>query len=97
MYLPCIPPILLRSPDSNKFRFFFDALDRLLSVPKILPKVGMKINATSNDELKTANRVTGKKNINSPAIPGQNIRGKRQLELLMLMQALVRTFFVLTT
>ena len=37
----------------------------------------MKTNATSNDELKTAKSVTGRKNINSPAIPGQKIRGKK--------------------
>ena len=60
MYLPCIPPIL---PDLLILinLDFFDSLDKLLSVPKILPKVGMKTNATSNDELKTAKRVTGRK------------------------------------
>ena len=37
----------------------------------------MKTKATSRDELKTANSVTGRKNINSPAIPGQKISGKK--------------------
>ena len=41
------------------------------------PSVGIKTNATSRDELKTANSVTGRKNINSPAIPGQKIRRKK--------------------
>ena len=71
MYLPCIPLyfldlLILINLD------FFDSLDKLLSVPKILPKVGMKTNATSNDELLKESR----KNINSPAIPGQKIREK---------------------
>ena len=31
----------------------------------------------SNEDERTANKVTGRKNINSPATPGQNIRGKK--------------------
>jgi hypothetical protein len=36
----------------------------------------MKISAIVKDEINTAKSVTGKKNINSPAIPGQKINGK---------------------
>ena len=31
----------------------------------------------SNEDERTANNVTGRKNINSPATPGQNIKGKK--------------------
>ena len=48
-----------------------------MSVPKILPITGMKKRAITKDEESIAKRVTGKKNINSPAIPGQKINGKK--------------------
>ena len=45
-------------------------------MPKILPITGMKIRAITKEDDKIARRVTGRKNINSPAIPGQKINGK---------------------
>ena len=58
-------------------RFFKFCWFKDLSNPKIPPIVGIKINAMSNEDERTANNVTGRKNINSPATPGQNIRGKK--------------------
>ena len=49
------------------------------------PIVGINTNAITNDDDKTAKKrvITGRKNINSPATPGQKIKGKMLLVLLM--------------
>ena len=48
-----------------------------IKYPNIFPKTGIKIRAIKSDEESIARRVTGRKNINSPAIPGQKIKGKK--------------------
>ena len=45
-------------------------------ISNYFPTTGIKIKAIVNEDVKTASKVTGRKNINSPAIPGQNINGK---------------------
>ena len=76
-YLPWIPPIFDKSPFSSRLRFFFFFGETSLSFPIIWPTTGIKIKAIVNEDVKTASKVTGRKNINSPAIPGQNINGKK--------------------
>ena len=75
-----MPFISFKFPVSNNLNYFF-FFSKFLSVPKILPITGMKNKAITRDEESMAKSVTGKKNINSPAIPGQKINGKKLLVL----------------
>ena len=75
-YLPCIPLTFDKSPFSRRFRLFIFFFENSLSFPIIWPTTGIKIKAIVKDDIKTASKVTGRKNINSPAIPGQNTNGK---------------------
>ena len=77
IYLPCIPFISSKFPVSSNLRLVWFLELSLLSVPNIFPKTGIKIRAIKSDEESIARRVTGRKNINSPAIPGQKIKGKK--------------------
>ena len=55
----------------------FSSFLRFLYIPNICPITGIKKRAITSDEDSIARSVTGRKNINSPAIPGQKINGKK--------------------
>ena len=53
-------------------------LFKVLSVPKIFPITGINIRAIKSEEESIANSVTGRKNINSPAILAKKLMEKKQ-------------------